>query len=187
MAIKKSPEPNALYVLAELEKQVERRNSLRGKGFRDVSDLIAHKKMLRRLKEGQRFPQLRKNTNRYSKFKVVNCFRVKNTETNKIEKTQHGRAQNKYNLVIDAKHIKMLVKRSYRSKRLFEFFKSLFQFLNRTLIELDSSNSEISFDADFVKKKLNLSSFGIQTMNTYASSHKNRVREIIKQFDSLYK
>ena len=46
MAIKKSPEPNALYVFADLEKQVERQNSLRGKGFRDVSDLIAHKKRL---------------------------------------------------------------------------------------------------------------------------------------------
>ena len=64
MAIKKSPEPNALYVLAELEKQVERQNSLRGKGFCDVSDLIAHKKTLRRLKEGQRSPQLRKDINR---------------------------------------------------------------------------------------------------------------------------
>ena len=81
----------------------------------------------------------------------------------------------------------MLVNRSYRAERLFEFFKSLFQFFNRTLIELDSSDSEISFDADFVKKKLTLSSFGIQTMKTHASSHKNRAREIIKQFNSLYK
>ena len=61
----------------------------------------------------------------------------------------------------------MLVKRSYRDERLFEFFKSLFQFLNRTLIELDSSNSKISFDADFVKKKLALYYFGIQTMKTH--------------------
>ena len=76
--VKKSPEPNALYVLAEIEKQVERENSLRGKGVRHVNDLIAYKKMLRRLKESQRSPQLHKDIDPYSKFKVVNCLRVKN-------------------------------------------------------------------------------------------------------------
>ena len=117
--VKKSPEPNALYVLAELENQVESENSLRGKGFRHVNDLIAYKKMLRRLKESQRSPQLHKDIDPYSKFKVVNCFRVKNAETSKFEKTQHGRPQNKYNLVIDAKYIKMLVKRlNFREKEL---------------------------------------------------------------------
>ena len=45
----------------------------------------------------------------------------------------------------------------------------------------------MNFDADFVKKKLDLFSFGLRTIKTYTSSHKNRARDIIRKFDSLYK
>ena len=152
--------------------------------------MVANKKILRRLRDNERPTQLyfKHRVDPYSKFKVVNCFKVKNAETSeKFKNVQHGRPQSKYYLVIDAKYIKILVKRSYRAERLYEFFKNLFQFINRTLIELESSNSRISFDADFVKKKLDLSSFGLQTMKRHTSSHKNRPREVIKKFSSLYK
>ena len=187
----KSPEPNRVYILSELEKYIERDNSLRGKKFRDVNELVASKKIFRSLKDDERPPQMcfkHRGFDPYSKFKVVNCFKVKDAKTiEKFKNTQHGRAQNEYHLIIDAKYIKITVKRSYRAERLYEFFKNLFQFINGTLIELESSDSRINFDADFVKKKLDLSSFGLQIIKTYASSHKNRTREIIRKFDSLYK
>lgn len=45
----------------------------------------------------------------------------------------------------------MMVKRSYRAESLYDFFKSLFQFINATLLELES-DSKVNCDADFVKK-----------------------------------
>ena len=187
----RSPEPNRVYILSELEKYIERDNSLRGKRFRDVNELVASKKIFRSLKDDERPPQMcfkHRGFDPYSKFKVVNCFKVKDAKTiEKFKNTQHGRPQNEYHLIIDAKCIKITVKRSYRAECLYEFFKNLFQFINGTLIELESSDSRINFDADFVKKKLDLSSFGLQTIKTYASSHKNRAREIVRKFDSLCK
>ena len=121
-------------------------------------------------------------------MKEITEFILSDAKTiEKFKNTQHGRPQNEYHLIIDAKYIKITVKRSYRAERLYEFFKNLFQFINGTLIELESSDSRINFDADFVKKKLDLSSFGLQTIKTYASSHKNRSRVIVRKFDSLYK
>ena len=41
--LKKSPEPNRVYIFSELEKHIERENSLRKKRFRDVNELVAKK------------------------------------------------------------------------------------------------------------------------------------------------
>ena len=103
----------------------------------------------------------------------------------KFKNEQHGRPKKTYHIIIDAKYIKMMVKRSYWTKSLYDFFKSLFQFINGTLHKLESDSKD--FDDDFVKKKMGLSSFSFQTIKTYTSSHKNRARDIIEKFDSLYK
>ena len=190
--LKKSPEPNRVYVLSQLEKYIERENSLRGGKFKSVNELIASKKMFRSLNDDKRPPWVKHgDLDRYSKFKVVNCFKVNKKEdvetSTKFKNGQHGRPQNIYHIIIDAKYIKMIVKRSYRAESLYDFFKNLFQFINGTLLELETSDSEVNFDADFVKKKLDLSSFGLRAIKTYTSSHKNRARDIIRKFDSLYK
>ena len=107
----------------------------------------------------------------------------------KFKNEQHGRPQKTYYIIIDAKYIKMMVKRSCRAENLYEFFKNLSQLINAVLLEIEPCNLNFNtkFDVDFVKRKLNLSRFGPQAMDEYSSSYGNRARNIIKTFDSLYK
>ena len=79
--LKKSPEPNRVYVLSQLEKYIERENSLRGGKFKSVNELIASKKMFRSLNDDKRPPRVKHgDLDRYSKIKVVNCFKVNKKE-----------------------------------------------------------------------------------------------------------
>ena len=43
----KSFEPNAVYVLSELEKHIERENSLIGSKYKNINELIAAKKRIK--------------------------------------------------------------------------------------------------------------------------------------------
>jgi len=154
--LEKSPEPNKIYILSQLEKHIERENSFMGGKYKNINELITDKKIFRSLSDDKRPPRLKRGSlDRYSKFKVVNRFKVKKKEdietSAKFKNEQHGWPQKTYHIIIDAKYIKMMVKRSYRAESLYDFFKSLFQFINATLLELES-DSKVNCDADFVKK-----------------------------------
>ena len=112
-----------------------------------------------------------------------------NLDTPTVAKFKNEQHQKHYHMIIDVKYIKMMVKRSYRAENLYEFLKNLSQLMNTVLLELEpcNLNPDTKFDSDFVKRKLNLSRFGPQSMDEYSSNHGNRAREIIKTFDSLYK
>jgi hypothetical protein len=140
-------EPNAVYVLSELEKHIEREKSFIGSKYKTVNDLIAAKKKFKDPDVNERPPHLKREglgLSSFTTFKVVNRFKVKKVESSnapadmKFKNEQHGRPQKRYHRIFDAKYIKMIEKRSYRAENLYEFFKNLYQLLNTSLLELES-------------------------------------------------
>ena len=116
--LEKTPEPNRVYILSELEKYIEREESLRGGKYKNLNDLLTANEKIRSLDDDERPPRLKRGgLDRYSKFKVVNCFKVRKKEDvqtrTKFKNEQHGRPKKTYHIIIDAKYIKMMVKRSY--------------------------------------------------------------------------
>jgi len=76
-------------------------------------------------------------------------------------------------MVVYNKHIKIIIKRSYRAKILYDFFQNLFQAINTTFLEFESIlpiNINAKFDTHFVKRKLNMSHFCPKYMNERRSS-----------------
>ena len=99
--IEKTPEMNRIYVLSELEKYVECEQSLISRNYKNVNEFISNKKFIKSLDNDRCPPRLKRGgSNSYSKFKVVNCFKVKkhkegmDTSTN-FKNEQHGRAKKK--------------------------------------------------------------------------------------------
>ena len=127
-------------VLSELEKHIERESSFRGNKYKTVDDLIVAKKRFKNLDVNELPPHLKREglgLSFFSTFKVVNRFKVKKRENSnvpaavKFKNEQHGRPQKRYHIIIDAKYIKMIVKRSYRAENLYDFFKNLYQLHKR--------------------------------------------------------
>ena len=76
--LEKTPEVNRIYVLSELEKYLEHKGSLISGSYKNVDEFIAHKKLIKNLCDDECPPRLnRGDYNNYSKFKVVNCFKVR--------------------------------------------------------------------------------------------------------------
>ena len=130
--IKKNSEPNRIYVLTEIEKFIEHKNRFGGT-YKNVNELISLKnKGFGDNKDNKKDlpPQLIQDpaSHSFSTFKVVNRFKVKEQEQldsrkyRKYKNEQHGRPQKTYHIVIDAKYIKIIVKRSYRAENLYDFF-----------------------------------------------------------------
>ena len=130
----KNSDPNRIYRLIELEKIAENLDRLGGR-CKNVHDLIQTKKSSRK-ENGLANPPKFINPlyHSFSKFKVVNRFKVNKGEQTKTPKCfkneQHGRAQKSYQIILDAKYVKMLVKRSYRAENLYELFRNLYQMMN---------------------------------------------------------
>jgi len=103
--LEKSPEPNATYVLSELEKYAEDRNSFWGI-YGDIDELMRFREAT--LTDfGPKFIQDQKSHS-FFELKVINFFKVKEPggKNEKYCNTQHGRAHKKYSMVFDANFIK---------------------------------------------------------------------------------
>ena len=71
---------------------------------------------------------------------------------------QHKQPQKSYQIIIDAKYVKMLVKRSYRVENLYEFFRNLYQMINAILSEFESIPFPVreKFDTRLIQQRLDL-------------------------------
>jgi hypothetical protein len=71
----------------------------------------------------------------FSEFKVINRFKVKerNNSREKYKNEQHGRSHKRYSIILDAKYVKMIIKRTYRRENVFDIFRSFFQNPKRDL------------------------------------------------------
>ena len=122
----KKHEPSRIFSLIQLENIAEDAKRL-GREFKHVRDLIRiKKKTIPEKKESASPPKLiNPSYHSFSKFKVVNRFKVNKSEQTGgpvFKNEQHGRPQKLYQIIIDAKYVKMLDNRSYRAEELYEFF-----------------------------------------------------------------
>ena len=181
----KNSNPSRIYRLLELEKIAENIDRLGGL-CKNVFESIRIKKRkeIGDKNELANPPKLiNPSSHSFSKFKVVNRFKVNKgeqtdqTRTPKYKNEQHGRAQKSYQIIIDAKYVKMLVKRSYRAENLYDFFRNLYQMMNAILLEFEliPSNDREKFDTHLIQRRLNLSQFGLRSMNKHLliSKHGN--------------
>ena len=186
--LQRNPEPNRIYILSRLENFTERQSSFGGI-YKTASELIFDNKEFNKNDSPPKFIKDR-TLSGFSKFKVVNRFKVLQAQDNEYEKCkneQHGRAQKTYSIIIDAKYIKIFVKRSYRSENLYEYFRNLFQVMNTTFLELESMPPNEKFNVRSVKRILSTSKFNRKAMEARFPKHGNRRRQINKMFDSIYK
>ena len=176
--LKKNSEPNRIYRLIELEKITEDIDSLGGL-CKNVNELIRIKIKRKELGDNENKPlKLIKDLSSHSlsKFKVSKNEQTDQTRTPKFKNEQDGRPQKSYQIIIDAKYVKIIVKRSYRAENLYDFFRNLYQIMNSTFLEFESLlvKHREKFDPRLMNRKLNLSQFGPQSMNKQISKHKNR-------------
>ena len=184
--LKKNPEPNRIYILSELEKHAERKNSFGGR-YNDVDELRKFREL-----STDSSPKCIQNpsSHAFSEFKVINGFKVKEQDSfgdQKYKNEQHGRSRKKYSIVFDAKYVKMIVKRAYRREDLFDAFRSLFQALSTTLLEFESTQiKNDKFDANLVKRRLSMSKFNRKSIDGRVPEHGDRARQVNKVLDSIY-
>ena len=76
--MEKGPEPNAVYILSELEKHVEDQNSFLGR-YKDIDELVK----FRESSFTDSSPKFIQNQNSHSflEFKVINSFKVKEPDS----------------------------------------------------------------------------------------------------------
>ena len=175
-----------IQVLESIEKHEENEMSFFGNRFKNVSEL---KKYDSETDKGVKMPKNQRE-HLFSGMKVINDIQ-----------RLHPRSHPSYSIRLDRKFLKLLTHRSYRRENLYEIFRTVYQVLNVTFLNIERSmttqnqnerkKQNVSFTSGLVKKLIKFSRLNTQSialdLKKKERSHGNRMRNISKIVNSIYK